>query len=174
MHRMSRLALVTALIAGTALASEEYRGTLMTATQSDVSLPCQVCHDRSSPLGGRGTVTQPFGLALMDRGLSDANAGMLQELLAEFREQNVDTDGDGTSDFDELSLGRNPNVPGPNDCYPGSTACSDGGLTGDLDGGVELQIPPVTFGCSAGAGGGALMGLVLSGAALVVAQRRRR
>ncbi|MCI0673832.1 MAG: hypothetical protein L0Y64_25560, partial [Myxococcaceae bacterium] len=87
----------------------------------------------------------------------------LKELLGDFSTQNVDTDGDGTKDFEELNLGRNPNLDGPSDCFQNSTACT-----------VDDEVPPVSYGCSAGAGGSALAGLVLAGSALVSALRRRR
>ncbi|MCI0673831.1 MAG: thrombospondin type 3 repeat-containing protein [Myxococcaceae bacterium] len=167
--------LVAVLVSTSALASPEYANVIQEKTGSSINSGqiCIVCHDTT--LGGNGTVNRAFGRELVKRGLTgESNVDGLGELLDELRDQNVDTDGDGTPDFDELSLGRNPNKPGPNDCFPGITVCSEGGSPDDTDGGVRLQLPPVTFGCSAGAGGGALVGLVLSGATLVVARRRRR
>ncbi|MCI0573715.1 MAG: hypothetical protein L0Y66_23515 [Myxococcaceae bacterium] len=161
MRRVSRLWVAAVLASGSAFASSAFPGTIKTKTGASVAPPCVVCH--TTDIGGIGTVDKEFGLALMDAGLSAGNTTKLEQLIGDFRTQNVDTDGDGTIDFDELNLGRNPSLGGPSDCFPGSSACA-----------ADNEVPPINYGCSAGAGGSALAGLVLAGSALVSALRRRR
>lgn len=73
--------------------------------------PCTLCHRDLQ--GGRGTVSQPFGLSMMANGLTYADPPSLASALAALRAKAIDSDGDGAVDVDELSQGNDPDVPGP-------------------------------------------------------------
>lgn len=80
--------------------------------QSDLGMPCApqctLCH--TSNVGGAGTVTQPFGVAMMDRGLTGGGrASLLTAALDAMATDAIDSDGDGVADVDELADGGNPN-----------------------------------------------------------------
>jgi hypothetical protein len=81
--------------------------------QSELALAkapdCTLCH--RSDVGGVGTVTRPFGRTMMTQfGLSSANLAALRAGLAGSEAAHFDSDGDGTSDIEELRLGSDPNV----------------------------------------------------------------
>lgn len=70
---------------------------------------CTLCH--RDTVGGLGTVTRPFGLALISRyQLGPANVGSLEAALAGDEAEHLDSDSDGVPDIDELRAGTNPNV----------------------------------------------------------------
>lgn len=69
---------------------------------------CTVCHN--TPAGNVGTVTMPFGVAMMDRGLTGgAQVERLADALAAMEADAVDSDDDGTVDVEELVAGEDPN-----------------------------------------------------------------
>ena len=110
---------------------------------------CAVCHQ-----GGQtavGTVTTPFGAALRGKGLVFYNDASLRTALGALAAENVDSDGDGMSDVEELKADRDPNK-------------------NDATGGIDTGLPPEPFyGCAAAPG--APGALVLLGLGLL---RRRR
>jgi hypothetical protein len=126
------------------------------AIQAELGLgsapPCTLCH--RNDVGGIGTVVTPFGRTMLNRlGLAAANVGSLKAALAADQAQNLDSDGDGISDIDELQAGMDPNV----------------GASGEVAG---LDVPLPETGCafatrSSFGGTGALaficLGLVLAG-----------
>ena len=74
-----------------------------------VAPECTVCH--RDTVGGLGTVTRPFGLALISHyQLAPANVGSLEAALAGDEAEHLDSDADGVPDIDELRAGTNPNV----------------------------------------------------------------
>lgn len=151
---MSLIALVAA--ASAAFASPSYPSALA----NDVGAPCEpqctVCHASNS--GGAGTVVQPFGVALMDRGLKMEDEASLAAALDASLADLVDSDGDGVADVDELTAGTDPNPGGAPFC------------------GTDAPITP-QYGCFASAQvaptGGRWAWLALAGLGLVVARRRR-
>jgi len=63
---------------------------------------CIVCH--VSDLGGRGTATKPFAQYLQQQGLgAQQDTTLLANLLEQARSCEVDSDGDGVSDFAEIN-----------------------------------------------------------------------
>jgi len=81
--------------------------------QSELSLAkapeCTLCH--KSDVGGVGTVIRPFGRTMMTQfGLSSGNLGALRAGLSGADSAQLDSDGDGISDIDELRMGSDPNV----------------------------------------------------------------
>ncbi|APR81600.1 Hypothetical protein A7982_06949 [Minicystis rosea] len=69
---------------------------------------CTLCHDGPTQ---RGTVTTPFGTSMRARGLQAYDEMSLQNALDALSGEKTDSDGDGTSDVDELQKGSDPNVP---------------------------------------------------------------
>ena len=69
---------------------------------------CTLCH--GSEAGGKGTARQKFALTLQKLGLSDHldDAGLAAAVQTD-QDCNVDSDGDGISDVEELKRGTNPN-----------------------------------------------------------------
>ena len=100
--------LVSMVMMAGAWASPSYPAeiTSYVGTPCDLTL-CTVCHDSMS--GGTGTVTQPFGMAMMDQGLVLENVDSLHTALDALDTNGTDSDGDGTSDLDELRAGTDPN-----------------------------------------------------------------
>jgi hypothetical protein len=100
--------------------------------------PCTVCHTNNS--GGSGTVTQPFGVAMKDRGLVGGSVSKLQDALAQMDADGVDSDGDGILDTQALTDGIDPN--------DGTTFCGTlrpeyGCVGGGTYAGVLLFVLPV-------------------------------
>ena len=70
---------------------------------------CTLCH--RSDAGGVGTVIRPFGRTMMTQfGLQSANLASLRAALSGSEAAQFDSDGDGTSDIEELRMGSDPNV----------------------------------------------------------------
>ncbi|RYE83003.1 MAG: hypothetical protein EOO75_19880, partial [Myxococcales bacterium] len=81
---------------------------------------CTICHTDDD--GGPGTVTRPFGVGAMKRGLDGgADSNKLREVLGIYKLEGsaVDTDKDGVGDYDELLAGTDPNV-APGGVDPGT------------------------------------------------------
>ncbi|MFN0063830.1 MAG: hypothetical protein ACKVPX_15095 [Myxococcaceae bacterium] len=73
---------------------------------------CTLCH-RGTPKSD--TATTAFAIAMQDRGLQAYSVATLTSALDAMRVDQIDSDGDGTLDVDELAAGQDPNenVPGP-------------------------------------------------------------
>lgn len=140
----------TLLCSATAFASVTFPPVI----QSELSLAsapdCTLCH--RNDLGGVGTVVRPFGRTMMSQfGLMSGNVAALRAGLAGSEAAKLDSDGDGTSDIDELRMGSDPNV----------------GVSG-MEAAPEVPLPQT--GCALGgyspSGGGAALTVVLVGLAL--------
>lgn len=107
-------------------------------------IPCAYCH--LNGVTGRGTVTTPFGKALMVRGLVASDEAALNAALDKMVTDKVDSDNNGETDIDALKANHDPN---------GST------------GGVR-------FGCNAsGNGEGSFAALVVAGMLVLLGRRRK-
>ncbi len=98
-----------------AWASSTYPLEIETLAEMPCLPTCVLCHETN--VGGAGTVTREFGLALIDRGLT--GGGQLELLGTAFDTlvaDAVDSDGDGTTDADELAAGDDPNPDGAAFC----------------------------------------------------------
>ena len=145
------------LFANVALASSIYPSDIEAAVGSCKPPPCTVCHETNG--GGGGTVTREFGQALMSRGLTGGSASdLLNTALDQLAADAVDSDGDGTPDWDELAAGSDPN--------PGGVAFCD--QLSPVYGCVGVQASVVPRSAEAPVAGALLV------AGLLVASRRRR
>ncbi len=109
-----RGAALAALIIATARAAEASPD-FPEALASELDMPCPptctVCHRDLN--GGFFTVTKPFGKAMIDVGkLSARSPEEIPAALQALDAAASDSDGDGTSDVDELTRGEDPNRPG--------------------------------------------------------------
>ena len=87
-------------------AKDEFPGQIARDWSLSYDPPCSVCHMKGNT--GSATPIMPFALSLRSRGLSgDSNS--LSTALVKLKADNVDSDGDGVADFDELAAGSDPN-----------------------------------------------------------------
>lgn len=119
LRRMDLRGAVAALaLGGAMLASRNARAVVMAdmpgVIQKAANMPCTpactLCH--MVPEGGSGTAQQPFVGDLFDVGFNrDSSVTDIQTAIDALKEQQVDGDGDGIPDIDELQQGLNPNDP---------------------------------------------------------------
>ena len=106
LHRLLIVAFGIA-VAGSVKASPAYPGELA----QELSLPCQpsclLCHTREE--GGFGTANTPLGAALRRARLECCDEEMLASALALLERDQIDSDGDGTGDVEELRAALDPN-----------------------------------------------------------------
>lgn len=86
-----------------------YPSEVQTLSGASCEPACTVCH--SSNTGGSGTVTQPFGMEMTSRGLTGgSNTVALADAYTQLIDDDVDSDGDGTSDAEALASDLDPNT----------------------------------------------------------------
>jgi hypothetical protein len=99
-------------LAREAAASPSYPGVVAEVWALAQAPECTICHATSS--GGTGTVVTYFGRHLQALGVTAENPSALAQALELDRAQRTDSDGSGTTDYEDLAAGRSPNVgPGP-------------------------------------------------------------
>jgi hypothetical protein len=158
-----------ALAPTAARASASYPGLIQQDLGPPTCVPaCTICHRDLN--GGTGSVTTPFGRALMGLGLVGASPAALKGVLDKENATNADSNSDGVSDIDALMACRDPNL-----VYVG-----DGGVTADgaagAGAGPGFTDPTPEYGCATGRvshGQGEALAAV-AGALLMVTRRRRR
>lgn len=138
--------LLATLTASNANATDGFPGVVRRFVGASADPPCAICHAGGQT--GRGTVTTPFGQALLARGVVAYDDASLERALTQLRADGVDSNENGVPDIEELRQGRDPSVGG--------------------------SIPALQYGCAvdgdAANGDVALVVLLLG---LVVAMRRR-
>jgi len=87
-------------------AKDEFPGQIQRNLSLTYEPPCSVCHSKGNV--GSATPITPFALSLRSRGLSGDN-NSVSTSLTKLKADNVDSDGDGVTDIDELTAGSDPN-----------------------------------------------------------------
>jgi hypothetical protein len=119
---------------------------------------CSLCHEAGKT--GNGTVFTPFALSARARGLTASGGGgssgshtsPVSIALTQMATDQVDSDGDGVTDVEELKAGTDPNVPGA----------------------VPMALADPTYGCSTAGGVALWPGLLALGAGALRTRRFRR
>jgi MYXO-CTERM domain-containing protein len=152
------VALLLALLAPSARASERYPNAIERALDTPCPPDCTTCH--TTRKGGALTANTPVGISARRAGLEGDDTSLLLDVLGTLETNGTDSDADGTPDIDELRAGTNPNA------AEGELACWDP--------------PPMDEGCAVNACSsqrGARptwpLGTVLGLAALAALRRRR-
>jgi MYXO-CTERM domain-containing protein len=95
-----------------AAASPAYPGVVKETWALSREPECTICHATSS--GGTGTVVTYFGRRMQALGVTAENPSALVQALEQDRAERTDSDGSGTTDYEDLVSGRSPNAgPGP-------------------------------------------------------------
>jgi len=102
--------MLTSLLLASSLAhaSGNFPGELQTWAEVPCVPSCILCH--ATAVGSGGTATQPLALALQERGLSAGDSDALLRALDALEADGADSNGDGTSDTEQLRAGANPNT----------------------------------------------------------------
>jgi hypothetical protein len=122
LHVSAFVALVSGVNA--ASASPEFPAELQSVVEMDCRPACTVCHT-SNP-GTNGTATQPFALSMKEAGLKAADVDSVAVAYNALPED-VDSDGDGSTDQEELTRGgvSDPNVDDPATDLDGSPCAAE-------------------------------------------------
>jgi hypothetical protein len=111
------LTLAVVLASGpSAEAKEEYPREMARHLAAATDPPCGVCHQDGKT--GKDTLVTPFAWAMRARGLTSQDS--LLGALDRVRADAVDSDGDGTTDVDELIAGTDPNSAASTPAMPGT------------------------------------------------------
>lgn len=115
------------VLAPAAHAREEFPGVIARTLNAPQDPPCSICH-----LGGKtsgATVFTPFAWTMRAHGLSGSTSSV-QSAIEGVKTDNVDSDGDGVPDWQEIVNGTNPNAPGTaTDIQDPQLGCELGGTT---------------------------------------------
>jgi hypothetical protein len=101
------LVLVGAPVAD-AWATPSFPGVIASHLGASAAPACSVCHEGG--VTGRGTVTTPFGQAMLARGLVAYDEGSLTRALDAMAQDAVDSNRDGVTDVDALKAGQDPSA----------------------------------------------------------------
>lgn len=159
-NRGASMAMATAMawlsvVAREASASPSYPAVVKETWALAREPECTLCHATSS--GGTGTVVTYFGRHMQALGVTAEKPSALAQALEFDRAQGTDSDGSGTSDYDDLAAGRSPNAgPGP---------VADAGLRPEHGCAIRRGSSPP---------GGALVLVVVASVAARLWRRRRR
>jgi hypothetical protein len=99
-----------------ARAKEEFPGQIARHLGAQSNPPCGLCHQYAKT--GGDTLVTPFAWGMRARGLT--GEGDLIGALDRVRTDKVDSDGDGTTDTDEIVAGSDPNSAASTPTSPGA------------------------------------------------------
>lgn len=115
------------VLGAAAQAHPEFPGILAGALNAPQDPPCGICH-----LGGKtsgATVFTPFAWTMSAHGLSGSDSSV-QSAIKGVMADEVDSDGDGVPDWQEIVNGTDPNAPGTaTDIQDPQLGCEVGGGT---------------------------------------------
>ena len=101
-------ALATVSVSAPCLAWPDYPPVVRSGLGLARDPACVLCH--TSDIGGKGTATKPFAVTVQQFGVSTADDhAVLSSALAQVKNCETDSDGDGKSDVTELMSGTDPN-----------------------------------------------------------------
>jgi len=137
-------------VTSNAAAVHEFAAAIQAKYNLSYNVPCRLCHIQGTT--GAGSVQTPFGISMLAHGLTQ-DRSTLNPALDALDAQNVDSDGDGVTDINEIKEDSDPNTP----------------LSASLSSGAP------TYGCAT-AGGVCRRGwpVVAAAMGLLLAFRRRR
>jgi hypothetical protein len=108
MKKLAPFAFLAALfMASPAGATPDFPQKLADATGAPCVPQCTICHTDS--VGGKGTVTKPFGKSMVDAGLISFDNASVAKAVNELLQAGTDSDGDGIGDIAEIRDGDDPN-----------------------------------------------------------------
>jgi cytochrome c1 len=105
--RASPLSFVLVCLPSVALATPNFPGVVRSTYELTYAPPCAMCH--SNGVTGIGTVNTEFGKAVRARATVAGDADSLRAALKSIESEQVDSDGNGTPDSEQLQAGLNPN-----------------------------------------------------------------
>ena len=92
--------------------------TFPAVVEEELAMPCtptcDLCH--ATVAGGSGTATRDFAGTVLGAGRVGADEESLRSAIATLAANGADTDGDGTTDTEALTMGLNPNADGDDFC----------------------------------------------------------
>ncbi|MDB4981242.1 MAG: hypothetical protein JWM82_1994 [Myxococcales bacterium] len=99
-------------------AKDEFPREIATHLGAQAAPPCGLCHLNAKT--GGDTLITPFAWGMRARGLTDQQT--LLGALDRVRSDDVDSDGDGTTDIDEIIAATDPNSAASTPATPGTLA----------------------------------------------------
>lgn len=131
------LALALLGAASPALATPNFPPRIQAELGLGAAPACTLCHEGPTQ---RGTVTTPFGVSMLSRGLDAYDEQLLVNALLALDGEGKDSDGDGAPDIDELRQGDDPNAgPGGDAPIVPDYGCSVAAPPGQRPGGGALS-----------------------------------
>ena len=110
-------------------AKEQFRDAIVSELNASQTPPCSICH-----LGGKtsgATVFTPFAWTMRAHGMSNSTSSVRSAIRAVATDE-VDSDGDGVPDAQEILDGTDPNAPGTaTDIQDPQLGCRVGGGAGE-------------------------------------------
>jgi uncharacterized protein (TIGR03382 family) len=143
--RLLRFGAIGGLVLGSraAHAAPNFPRNIQSELKLDYAPPCSICHVNGQT--GEGTPIELFAWSMRARGLTGSRNSLVPALMAD-ETDNVDSDGDGITDIDELRNGTDVNSPA-NDCIiPSGThieagQCTPGTPASPLEGCALTSLP---------------------------------